>query len=181
MRKFKNKNILLIIGAVCIVMATGCSSLQNSGKSTVDEHTDFLTKNPSSRELFHVLISSDRYDVAQMRSEATILRKEDKGGDAFISSELVKLNKIDKVCEGVFSVWLYPDSGRLMKIRTQLPTYLTEVDGLLTDDIQRWTFTFPVKRVEPTKFDIRYRVVLKKTMKDEDIIKEIQDKMRESN
>ena len=176
----KHKNILLIICTILLITAAGCLT-QQKGSALLNEHAEFLAKDPSARELFHVLISSDHYVVAQMRNEKTILRKEDEGGDKYISDEIKKLNKVDLVRDGIYSIWLYPDNGRLMKIRTQMPTYLMEVDTLLTEDIQRWAFDFPIKRVEPTRFDIRYRVVLKKTMKDEDIIKEIQDKMREEN
>ena len=34
-----------------------------------------------------------------------------------MTQELKKLNKIDDVRESVIRIWLYPDSGSLMKIR----------------------------------------------------------------
>jgi hypothetical protein len=178
----KIKNIMALI-CVAIAFAAGCGGgEQIKTPAAVDPHADFLTKNTAARELFRVLISSERYEVAQMRNEKTISRKEDNGGDKYMSEEIEKLNKIDEVCEGIYSMWIYPDSGRLMKIRTQKSTYLKEIDELLMEDIQRWAFTSPIKRgVEPTRFDIRYRVVLKKTLSDEEIIKDVQKKMREGH
>ena len=55
------------------------------------------------------------------------------------------------------------------------------IDQILSDDIQRWSFEFPKKLIEPTKFDIKYRVVLRKKQSDKDIIKEVRDKMKESH
>jgi serine protease inhibitor ecotin len=66
-----------------------------------------------------------------------------------------------------------------MKIRSQRPIYFKEIDALLNDDIMRWNFKFPKKVVEPTRFDIMYRVVLSKKRSDEEIIKEVQDMMKE--
>ncbi len=166
------------IAAAAFLMLS-CSSVQNQG----DEYASdgFLTADPESPELFHVLLTADSYQVVQMKKKASIARVEDKGGDAYISSELTAFNKIDEVRDGIIAVWLFPDTGRLMKIRPQKSTYLMEIDKLITDDIQRWNFTFPNKTIEPTSFSIRYRVVLKKTLSDEEIIKEVQDRMREGN
>jgi hypothetical protein len=178
----KKINIILLI-FISIIM-TGCLS---SGKKITmsekieSENREFLSGKKGKGELFRVLFSSDKYIVSQMRYKSYIKRAPDPGGDKYMMDELVKHNKIDEVREGIIRLWIYPDSGKIMKIRPQRPTYIVEIDQLITEDIQRWSFLFPKKVVEPTKFDIRYRVVLKKKMTDEDIIKEVQDKIRGGN
>ena len=133
----------------------------------------------NSSEVFRVLLTSDEYKVVQLRHNSTIERVNDESGDKYISNELQKLDIINEARVGLISVWLYPDSGRIMKIRSQRPIYFKEIDALLNDDIMRWTFKFPKKVVEPTRFDIMYRVVLSKKRSDEEIIKEVQEMMKE--
>lgn len=146
-----------------------------------EDNEDFLKCNSKGSEIFRVLLTSDEYKVIQCKADKTIVRTPDEGGDKYMSSEIDKLNIIDEARTGLVTVWLYPDSGKIMKIRSQRPTYFMEVDSLLNDDIMRWNFSFPKKVVEPTKFDIVYRVVLSKKKGDEEIIKAVQDKLKEGN
>ena len=150
-------------------------------KQIQKENEDFLKADKNSSEVFRVLLSSDEYKVVQLKNNNTMERVNDEGGDKYISSELQRLDIIDEARVGIVSVWLYPDSGRIMKIRSQKPIYFKEIDALLNDDIMRWTFKFPKKVVEPTRFDIMYRVVLSKKRSDEEIIKEVQELMKERN
>ncbi len=144
-----------------------------------EENEDFLKPDSKATEVFRVLLTSDEYKVIQLKNEKTMERGKDEGGDKYISSEIQKLDMIDEARIGLISVWLYPDSGKIMKIRSQRPTYFTEVDSLINDDIMRWNFIFPKKVIEPTKFDIKYRVVLSKKQSDEEIIKAVQDRMKD--
>jgi len=146
-----------------------------------EENEDFLKPDKKATEVFRVLLTSDEYRVIQLKNEKTMERGKDEGGDKYISSEIQKLDMIDEARTGVISVWLYPDSGKIMKIRSQRPTYFTEVDSLINDDIMRWNFIFPKKIIEPTKFDIVYRVVLAKKQSDEEIIKAVQDRMKDGD
>jgi hypothetical protein len=181
-RKRMMKRICLIFFAGILALSAGCKTagkIDQKADPLAEKNRTFLQKDPRAAEVFRVLLSSEEYTVVQMRNDNTITRAEDQGGDRYMSSEIAKLNKIDEVREGIISLWIYPDSGRVMKIRTQKPTFLIEVDQLLTDDIQRWSFKFPGKTVEPTRFDIRYRVILQKKLSDSEIIKEVQEKMSE--
>ncbi|MCP4136267.1 MAG: hypothetical protein GY754_35180, partial [bacterium] len=81
--------------------------------------------------------------------------------------------------EGVFTVWIYPDSGKLMQIRPQRSTFIIEADKLIMEDIQRWSFDFPKKVITPTKFDIKYRVVLRKKLSDKEILEEVGKRMND--
>lgn len=145
-------------------------------KERIDE---YLTVDPNAKELFRVLMMSDRYLLSQMNHADRIRRNEDAGGDKYMTEELKKFDKIDEERDGVIAVWLYPDSGRLMKVRPKKLTYLVEIDKLVVEDIQRWSFQFPAKDVYPTQFDVRYRVILRKTLSDEEIMKEVREKIIE--
>lgn len=178
----KTRIIQFLLIALSGILFLGCGSMQKaSGDINSAENREFLEPNRKAREVYRVLLTSDNYLVSQMKYTSSIKRTDDPGGDRYMCSELKKLDKIDEVREGLLSLWLYPDSGRIMKIRTQQSTYLLEVDKLLSEDIQRWSFTFPRKIVEPTRLDIKYRVVLRKTLSDSQIIREVREKMRESH
>jgi len=176
------KKILYIISIIFFVtqfITCTSTNIDDVRKQTQKENEAFLKPDKDSSEVFRVLLSSDEYKVVQVRHNNTIERVSDESGDKYISNELQKLDIIDEARIGIISVWLYPDSGRIMKIRSQRPIYFKEIDALLNDDIMRWNFKFPKKVVEPTKFDIMYRVVLSKNRSDEEIIKEVQDMMKE--
>jgi hypothetical protein len=74
-------------------------------------------------------------------------------------------------------VSLYPDRGTLRKVRPYKPLNLIELDSLVIEDIQRWTYKFPRKVIQPYSFYIKYRAVLRKKQTDEQIIKEVQKRM----
>lgn len=173
----------IVVISIAIALAWVLVSCETAEKVTKDpferENKKFLKVEPKSEELFRVLFTSEKYVVSQMRLESVIQRKADPGGDRYMMEELSKYDKINEAREGLLKVWLYPDSGRIMKIRPQQPIYLLEIDKLLTEDLQRWTFEFPKNYVTPTVFKVRYRVVLRKKQSDEDIMKEIREKMKE--
>lgn len=106
----------------------------------------------------------------------------DPSGDAFVCDELSRYDKINEVRDAIITVSLFPDTGRIMKVRPKRLSALMEIDELIVEDIQRWTFTSPRKReVSPLRFDIHYRIVLRKKQSDEEIIKEVQEKLKEKN
>lgn len=178
------KTIFIATALISLLILASCQTAQVTSDPYAkikEENEEFLNSDKKGAEIFRVLLTSDEYKVFQCKNETTILRTPDDGGDKYISSEIDKLNIIDETRTGIITVWLYPDSGKIMKIRSQRPTYFKEVDALLNDDIMRWNFTFPKKVVEPTKFDIMYRVVLSKKKGDEEIIKAVQDRLKENN
>jgi len=174
---------LFIPGIIAIILLfpfVSCRQTQETQViQKVDKHKEFLTPDRKAKDLFHVLLTSDEYTVAQMNYPETIERAPDKGGDQYMTEEVKKFDIIDEMKESTIKVWLYPDPpGRIMKIRPQMPSYLLEIDELLTDDIQRWNFNFPKKIVSPTQFTIRYRIVLRKGKSDQDILKGVKELMR---
>ena len=171
--------ILIMFFVIQFAACTKNNKIEDIQKLTQKENEAFLKPDKGSSEVFRVLLSSDEYKVVQLKHNNTMERVSDESGDKYISNELQRLDIIDEARVGLISVWLYPDSGRIMKIRSQRPIYFKEIDALLNDDIMRWTFKFPKKVVEPTRFDIMYRVVLSKKRSDEEIIKEVQEMMKD--
>ncbi len=168
-----------VIIALQFISCKTTTTVEDIQSKIKEENENFLKPDKKATEVFRVLLTSDEYRVIQLKNEKTMERGKDEGGDKYISSEIQKLDMIDEARTGIISVWLYPDSGKIMKIRSQRPTYFTEVDSLINDDIMRWNFIFPKKIIEPTKFDIVYRVVLAKKQSDEEIIKAVQDRMKD--
>lgn len=147
--------------------------LAKANKEFIEGKSKFPT------EVFRVLLTSDGYNVYQKSYTKYIARKKDDGGDAYYVSVIKGLDKIEEAREGAVSVWLYPDSGRLMQVRFLKSTYLKELDSLIVEDIQRWQYQFPKRVVEPIKFTVRYRIVLRKKMSDDQIMNEVRQELRE--
>lgn len=175
------KITFLLPGLLLLPLFFSCQTTGGkfSDENIKKENREFLEAEDRGTETFRVLLSSDEYRVVQLKNEKTIERAVDEGGDKFMVAEMEKYDMIDEVRIGVVSVWLFPDSGAINKIRSQRPTNFTEIDSLINDDIMRWNFRFPKKVVEPTKFDIIYRVVLRKKLTDEQILNSVQERMKE--
>ena len=172
------KKILLIAAALII----GCAAPQKKDDSAKKNWREdaFLTESAKSKdEVFRVLMTADDYIVAQKSFNDSISRTQDHSGDKYFVSEMMKFNKIDEVCEGIISVWLFPDSGRLMQVRFVRSTFIRELDTMIMDDIQRWNFAFQNKRITPIKFNVRYKIVLEKRLSDEEIINDMRQNLKE--
>ncbi len=175
------KHISILSALLILPFFMSCQTMggRDQNEKLKKENEEFLKAEDRGTETFRVLLTSDEYRVVQLRSEKTIERVTDKGGDKFIIAEMEKYDMIDEVRTGIVSVWLFPDTGAINKIRSQRPTNFTEIDSLINDDIMRWNFRFPRRVVEPTRFDIIYRVVLRKKLSDEEILNAVQEKMKE--
>ena len=178
---------MLIKLVLFFIFILGCTSSElikedEVSKAWSPQHPDnvkFLEVNPKSHELFRVLFTSEGYVVSQMYAHETIARNEDVSGDKYYSSRMKDFNIMDEVREGVFSVTIFPDSGRLNRIRPERSTFLHEVDALILEDIQRWTFKSPKRRsFEPTRFNVRYRIILHRSGSDEEVLQRIRERMK---
>lgn len=174
MKKIEVQKIFILL----FIAVLSCSGVQKEDKKA-SPGLLFLAKDPEAKEVFRVFLSSDEYIVSQMKYDTSIMRVDDPGGDKFITEELSKYDKINETREGVIRVWLYPDTGKLMKVRPLHLTYLVEIDNLIVEDIQRWSFEFPKRVVVPANFEIKYRVMLQKKQSDREIMREMRDQIRE--
>jgi hypothetical protein len=144
------------------------------------EDRAFLEADENAEELFRVFLSSDNYAISQMKHIGSIERVADPVGDRYMRNAVRSIDMIDETREGTLSIILFPDSGKVMKVRPKKSTYIMEIDKIITEDMQRWIFSFPGNVVDPTKFDIRYRVKLVKRQSDEEIMREVRESMRQS-
>jgi hypothetical protein len=143
-----------------------------------DEHRDYLQPDANADEAFRVLVISDRYDFIQLKYHDQFKRTVDADGDKGTSAKLKEYDKIDETCEGVLSVWLFPETGKIMRIRPKTLAPIAEINSLIVEDLKRWTFEIPGEKIEQNTFDIKYRVVLRKLQSDEEIMKEVQEKIK---
>jgi hypothetical protein len=181
------KRFIAIIVSAIMAGLVSCATTQTTNQKTIDpveeENNKFLSSVPENPdEVFRVLILSDRYVIVKSADLETIARSDDAAGDKYICDELTKFDKINEAREAVLSVSLYPDTGRIMKVRPKRLAALREIDELIVEDIQRWNIISPQKKqISPLKFDVRYRVVLRKKQSDDEIIKEVREKMKEKS
>jgi|GEM_PF-289425 len=172
------RTLPIVLGLAVSLASVACASKGAvPGAKAPDPIEEFLKVDPESKELFRVVLMSDKYRIAQMSHQGTIKRMHDPGGDSFMAEELIKLDKIDEVRFGTVKIWLYPTSGKVMKVRPFELTNLLEIDKLLVDDVQRWSFEFPGGSVQPQSFSIRYMVVLRKKLTDGAILDQIRKDM----
>jgi hypothetical protein len=180
----KTFNIIPALLIVVLPLFTACKTAEvkpvDEKEALTKQMKEFFAKDDKSGSVFKVFLTSDMYEVKQVSYEGVIEKGADEGGDKYIMDEIKRLDMINESRESIISVWLYPDSGRVMKIRPNRATYLLEVDKLLQEDIQRWNFVFPKKYVSPTKFEIHYKVVLRKKQSDDEVMKEIRERMKDS-
>jgi hypothetical protein len=165
--------IFFAVGAV-----SSCASIAE--KKIEAENKQFLEApftNGVDKETFRVLIMSNKYLFVQTNNQETIERVNDPGGDRYICDEVKKYDKIDESREGMYHISLYPDRGTLMKVRPYKPLNLIELDNIVIDDLQRWSFKFPKMIIQPSNLYIKYRIVLRKRQSDAQIIKEVEKKM----
>ncbi|MDH7552705.1 MAG: hypothetical protein QHH74_03520 [Spirochaetota bacterium] len=170
------KYILFIV--VITMIACSTATVKEKEDPFAQDNKKFLEEK-SGTELFRVLITPDSYQVVQLKYHDKITRNNDESGDKYILEEVAQYNQIDEAREGIVTVWLFPDSGAIMKIRPTQLTFLVELDNLIVQDLQRWTFSFPEKTIEPTKFDVKYRIVLRKKLSDEEIMQQIREKIKD--
>jgi hypothetical protein len=168
----------LILSAFCCLLScatAGGTKLDSDNRRFLE--SDFTRG--EDKETFRVVIMSDTYKVVQTDHQDTMEREKDLGGDRYICDELKKYDKIDEAREGMYHISLFPDRGTLMKVRPHKPMNLIELDNLILDDLQRWTFRFPRKTIQPNNLFIKYRIVLRKKQTDAQIFKEVEKKMQE--
>lgn len=139
----------------------------------------FQKESKNSSDLFRVVISSESYQVRQIRSTEFIKRKPDPGGDSLIMEELQKYNKRDFVDDGIISVKLNAKTGKMETINTDRSTRIQQLLKIISNDATRWTLEHKSSE-EPTitKYLITYNVVLLNKANREQIKEELKKEVR---
>ncbi|EMF83807.1 hypothetical protein LEP1GSC188_4293 [Leptospira weilii serovar Topaz str. LT2116] len=134
----------------------------------------FLRSSKDPLEYFRVYISSDSYQLRQLRGSKFIRRKVDKGGDSLISEELARFNKINFIDDGIIIVVLNGNTGAFETIRfnTRVPR-INDLAKIVQNDVTRWIMEHSEEKPVVTKFQIHYSLELKnKTGSTRDAVKE---------
>ncbi len=176
------KNIIgcIIFLLLIIISQSNCTpSIHKMNAVLRENNMDFLQKDTYPNEAYRVLITSDNYIISQMNFNDTLVREEDSEGDKYICDKLRQFDKVDIMREAAISLNLYPDSGKLMKIRPKTLTYIMEIDNLIVEDIKRWRLQFKEGTVSSNIVDVSYRIILRKKQTDEEIMVEVREKVRE--
>lgn len=130
-------------------------------KITTLDPAFFQAQSKDKEEYFRVLITSDSYKVRQIRGAKYIRRKVDKGGDALISEELVKYNKINYSDDGIILVILNGNTGAVETIRfnTRVPR-INDLAKIIQNDVTRWAMQHSEDKPVVTKYQIFYSIKL---------------------
>lgn len=172
------KNIIIIF--IVILPWISCTAPAiKIDDAILDENSDFFKKEPGANEAYRVLITSDYYIVLQSNYGDILTREDDAEGDKYFCERLSAYNKVDISRDAVISVNLYPDTGKLMKIRPKSLTNIMEIDNLIVEDIKRWNLGFSEDKSGPGTIDVFYRVILSKKQSDDEIMKEVREKLKE--
>ncbi|MCE9501386.1 MAG: hypothetical protein K8R21_12945 [Leptospira sp.] len=180
-------SILLSIGCASAPVTSGKEvfKLPNPGgekEKILNEKGDFIENNTAEpaffsaesadpNEFFRVIISSDSYQMRQIRGTDLIARKPDPGGDLLITDELKKYDLINFKDDGIMIIKLNPDTGKLENINfhTRVPR-INDIAKIIQNDATRWILEHkkgPIPVV--TKYLIYYNIILTNKSNREDI------------
>lgn len=128
----------------------------------------FFQKPAVSGELYRVLITGQNYSVRQYGQTTSIQRPSDSRGD---KEQLKSYQEIhdeidfrDWEIEGVLDVRLNPHTGQIEQLQ-YVPghnprTY--QAAKLFQEDLTRFRFKFPQGVIQPIRFNVRFRWVIKR-------------------
>ncbi|WCL48120.1 hypothetical protein [Leptospira sp. GIMC2001] len=137
------------------------------------EHTYFQNPSTDSLEYFRVILTSDMYEVRQIRGSKFIRRKPDLGGDSLAKEEVHNFNTVNLTDEGILLVTLNGFTGGIEVINfdRRVPR-INEIAKLIQSDVTRWNFLHEYKDDKPqiTRMKIFYMIQLKKTLTREEIL-----------
>ncbi|MGJ4747292.1 LA_2219 family laminin/E-cadherin/plasminogen-binding protein [Leptospira sp. SA-E8] len=143
-------------------------------KISTTDPSSFQGLSKDSSEYFRVHITSESYQVRQIRGSKYIRRKVDKGGDALISEELVKYNRINFMDDGIILVILNGNTGAVETIRfnTRVPR-INNLAKIIQNDVTRWSMEHSEEKPVVTKYQIHYTIKLEnKSNTTRDAVKE---------
>ncbi|TGL59519.1 LA_2219 family laminin/E-cadherin/plasminogen-binding protein [Leptospira sarikeiensis] len=146
----------------------------NEVKITTTDPTSFQAQSKDTSEYFRVHITSDSYKMRQIRGSKYIRRKVDKGGDALISEELLKYNRVNFIDDGIILVILNGNTGAVETIRfnTRVPR-INNLAKIIQNDVTRWSMEHSEEKPVVTKYQIHYTIRLEnKSNTTRDTVKE---------
>lgn len=125
-------------------------------------------QNPSTdpMEYFRVRITSDSYEVRQIRGTDKIIRVSDLGGDQLIQEEVGRYDKIDFKDDGALLAILNGETGTMETLRFErrVPR-INNVATIMQNDMTRWSFQMAEEEMPNQKFVVTYEVILQNKAK----------------
>lgn len=173
---------LAAYGLMTLLSITACSGKKEKVVVNRSEKQQKLYEEYSNRfendprvdgEVFRVFVSSDFYRLKQTAAEGKVSIKLDEPGNENFSKVLQQFDKIDWASDAVIKVELYPDTGRLSRLRFVRPSGIGELDQMISDDVTRFVFQFKNDVVEPRQFTIHYYIMLNNKVSRKQAIEEL--------
>ncbi|MBE7411296.1 MAG: hypothetical protein L6Q54_00925 [Leptospiraceae bacterium] len=140
----------------------------------------FSKESSDTQEYFRVIISSDSYQLRQIRGTENVMRKPDLGGDQLICDELKKFNLIDFVDDGIVLVKLNGETGKLenFNFHTRVPR-INDIAKIIQNDATRWNLEHKKGNIPVvTKYLIYYNIILKNKSNREEVKNKLKREIR---
>ena len=145
-----------------LILDKNLNEVQISEKDDIFFRSD--SKNKS--EYYRVILSSDSYQIRQIRGSEELIREPDSEGDKLISESIQKYDKIDFEIYGTlklnFNIKL--KNVKSIQFTSKVPR-INEIAKIMQDDLVRWFFEFKNEEINLRYILISYKVILKKKLK----------------
>ena len=119
------------------------------------------SKDPN--EHFRVVLSSDSYQLRQIRGSHAMRKKPDPGGDQLLMEEVAKYDQADFKDDGIIIVNLNSKTGKIEKVNfhTRLPR-IHDLAKIMQNDLTRWNLEHKKEDApEITRFTVSYYIILR--------------------
>lgn len=119
------------------------------------------SKDPN--EHFRVVLSSDSYQLRQIRGSHAMRKKPDTGGDQLLMEEVAKYDQADFKDDGIIIVNLNSKTGKIEKVNfhTRLPR-IHDLAKIMQNDLTRWNLEHKKEDApEITRFTVSYYIILR--------------------
>ncbi len=150
----------------------------NQVSITSEDHPLFQKESKSTDELFRVVVSSDFYKIRQIRQTENIKRKPDLGGDSFIMEELQKYNKKDFTDDGIISVKINANTGKIETANTERNTRIQQLLKIIQGDSTRWVLEHKSEKPLIIKYNIVYNIILSNKSNREQIKEDLKKEVK---
>jgi hypothetical protein len=123
-------------------------------------------------EFFRVYITSESYEVRQIRGSELIKRRPDPQADQLFMEEILKLDYINFQDDGIIMITFSPTTKKVdsIKFHSTVPR-INEVAKILQNDASRWKWDWENNTFshDASKFLIHYTVRLKNNLSREEV------------
>lgn len=138
----------------------------------IHEPKFFREKSKDFREYFRVIVSSEDYQVRQIRGSSKIRRKLDPAGDELLKEEMKQFNIVNMKDEGILDIVINSYTGKVevVNFEGRVPR-INELAKVIQNDAMRWDFEHEMRgeKTQVNHIRIYYQIILKQKMTREEI------------